>query len=277
MKFNNNTKISDIISHNKASIDAIAAIAPPLKRLKNPILRKVLASRVTVKETAKMGGCKVEDFIRVLSPLGYKFAEADDPGSQNPVQEEKPQWLKSTADADIIRFDVRPIIDKGTDPLKAILQKFKEVPDGKVLCIINTFIPAPLIHLLQKEKAEASYVETIGDKEFHTYFLKKQQQSSHYAQTADDKVMMDDADGFQKVYDNFPKENIQEIDVRALEMPGPMQAILAALETLPEGNALYINHKRVPVYLLEELADKDFEVYISNIADGDVKMLIFKK
>ncbi|MBH2024552.1 MAG: DUF2249 domain-containing protein, partial [Flavobacteriales bacterium] len=67
------------------------------------------------------------------------------------------------------------------------------------------------------------------------------------------------------------------IDVRELEMPGPMQAILGELEILPEGNALYIDHKRVPVYLLEELADKDFEVHIHNVAEGDVKMLIFRK
>ncbi len=276
MNFNAQTKISEIIRHDKASIDAIAAIAPPLKRLKNPVLRKVMASRVTVAEAAKMGGCRVEDFIKALQPLGYHFVEshATDAGTSK-TNTEKPAWLKAAAEADITRFDVRPIIGSGTDPLKNIMQKFKEVPEGKILCIINTFIPTPLIHLLEKDKAEASYVEAAGEKEFHTYFLKKNKK--HPAQPVDNKVMMEDEQSFNAVREQFNHSQIKEIDVRALEMPGPMQTILAELQTLPAGNALYIHHKRLPVYLLEELADKQFQVHIHHIEDGNVKMLIFKQ
>lgn len=277
MNFNAQTKISEIIRHDKASIDAIAAIAPPLKRLKNPVLRKVMASRVTVVEAAKMGGCRVEDFIKALQPLGYHFVEshATDAGTSK-TNTEKPAWLKAATEADITRFDVRPIIGSGTDPLKNIMQKFREVPEGKVLCIINTFIPTPLIHLLEKDKAEASYVEAIDEKEFHTYFLKKKNKT-HAARLVENKVMMDDEQSFNAVRQQFSDPQIKEIDVRGLEMPGPMQTILAELKTLPPGNALYIHHKRVPVYLLEELADKQFQVHIHHIEDGNVKMLIFKQ
>jgi hypothetical protein len=60
-------------------------------------------------------------------------------------------------------------------------------------------------------------------------------------------------------------------------MPQPMQTILAELKTLPGNHALYVHHKRVPVYLLEELADKDYEVHIRNIEEGNVKLLIYKR
>lgn len=277
MDFNSHTKISDIIHHNKASIDAIASIAPPLKRLKNPILRKVMASRVTVAEAAKMGGCKVEDFERVLKPLGYQFTGNEQPAanalSATPGYE-KPGWLKAAPDADIMRFDVRPVIEHGTDPLKEIMRKFKEVPEGKILCIINTFIPTPLIHLLEKDKAEASFVDTISAKEFHTYFLKKQEKAA--ADITETRIVMHDAASFEKISSLFVGEKRITIDVRDLEMPLPMQTILAELETLPVGHGLYVHHKRVPVFLLEELASKDFAVHIHNIGEGDVKMLIFK-
>lgn len=282
MNFNAQTKISDIINHNKASIDAIATIAPPLKRLKNPILRKVMASRVTVAEAAKMGGCKVEDFVRVLQPLGYSFGEEEmqTPAAiKTPVprEKEKPGWLKTAREADITDFDVRPIIEQGTDPLKEIMKKFKEVPDGKILRLINSFVPTPLIHLLSKDKAEATFVETISDSEFHTYFLKKKKGTGTEAPVApSDKVVMHDAASFEKICSPFTEDKRKNIDVRHLEMPGPMQTILAELEILPEGHALYIDHKRVPVFLLEELADKDYAVHIHNIEEGDVKMLIFK-
>ncbi|MGC4232114.1 MAG: DUF2249 domain-containing protein [Niabella sp.] len=280
MDFNSKTKISDIIQHNKSSIDAIASIAPPLKRLKNPILRKVMASRVTVAEAAKMGGCKVEDFERVLQPLGYRFTGneqqvADSLPLQGTTRNEKPHWLKAAPGTDIVLFDVRPIIEHGTDPLKEIMRKFKEVPDGKILCIINTFVPTPLIHLLEKDKAEASFVDTISATEFHTYFLKKQKNTSG-ADTAEAKTVMHDAASFEKICSFFSGEKRKTIDVRDLEMPLPMQTILAELETLPAGHGLYVHHKRVPVYLLEELASKDFAVHIYNIGEGEVKMLIFR-
>lgn len=276
MIFTAQTKISDIINHDKGSIDAIASIAPPLKRLKNPILRKVMASRVSVSEAAKMGGCKVEDFARVLEPLGYKFENVDEQAtSSSAIKEERPGWLKAAPQSDVIIFDVRPIIEHGTDPLKEIMQKFKEVPAGKILCIINTFVPTPLIHLLQKDKAEASFVQNISDKEFHTYFLKKQKEAISTAAPGD-KVVMHDAASFERICSLFTGDKRTAIDVRELEMPGPMQTILAELEALPVGHGLYIDHKRVPVFLLEELAEKDFAVHIYNIADGDVKMLIFK-
>ncbi|WP_460686862.1 DUF2249 domain-containing protein [Niabella aquatica] len=280
MDFNIHTKISDIIRYNKSSIDAIASIAPPLKRLKNPILRKVMASRVTVAEAAKMGGCKVEDFERVLKPLGYRFSGNEQqaaPAAVPPNAEgkEKPDWLKAAPGEDLIRFDVRPVIERGTDPLKEIMRKFNEVPGGKILCIINTFVPTPLIHLLEKDKAESSFVDTISDKEFHTYFLKKQKKNSATSGPSE-KVVMHDAASFEKVSTLFLGENRTTIDVRDLEMPLPMQTILAELETLPAGHGLYVHHKRVPVFLLEELAAKDFSVHIHNIDEGDVKMLIFK-
>lgn len=279
MKFNENTKISDIIQKNKSSIDAIANIAPPLKRLKNPILRKVMASRVTVREAAKMGGCTVEDFIRVLQPLGYTYTPERE-GSTSGSEEKIPDWLRDAASDDIHTFDVRPIIDKGSDPLKAILAEFKKVDPGKILCIINTFVPTPLIHLLEKKQAETSFTRTVSEEEIHTFFLKKKPKK-RIAEKADaekeSNVHMDGEEEFAEIYERFGEKKSKEIDVRHLEMPMPMQTILEELRHLPAGHALYVNHKRVPVFLLEELAGDQFEIHIRNIEEGNVKMIIFHR
>ncbi|WP_304344330.1 DUF2249 domain-containing protein [Chryseobacterium koreense] len=270
------TKISELIKENSQSVEAIASIAKPLEKLKNPILRKIMASRVTIAEAAKMGGAKVEDFKRVLTPLGFVF-EGMESSKEETSHEPRPGWLQNAPKEDIDFYDVRPIIDDGADPLKEILHRFKEVPNGKILCVINNFVPTPLIHLLKQQKAEDSFVENISDKEFHTYFLKKKKEEEPASETADSKVMMHDAAHFDEVLSRFEEGQLTKIDVRELEMPGPMQAILGELETLPAGNALYIDHKRIPVYLLEELAEKDFEVHIHNIEEGNVRMLIFHK
>jgi uncharacterized protein (DUF2249 family) len=55
-----------------------------------------------------------------------------------------------------------------------------------------------------------------------------------------------------------------------------MLTILDALDNLPDGEALYVVHKRIPVFLLPELADRKFDYRIKDVADGEVYLLIFK-
>lgn len=270
-----NTKISELIKENSGSVDAIASIAKPLEKLKNPILRKIMASRVTIAEASKMTGTKVDDFKRVLSPLGFIF-EGEESAKEESSAKAKPSWLQNAPKEIIDFYDVRPIIDDGADPLKEIIHRFKEVKPGEILCVINGFVPTPLIHLLKQEKAEDTFVETISDKKFHTYFLKKKK-DAEATNSFESKLQMNGIEAFSGILAKFNDDQIRRIDVRALEMPAPMQAILGELKDLPEGNALYIDHRRVPVYLLEELADKDFAIHIHNVAEGDVKMLIFRK
>lgn len=268
---NFNTKISVLIKANPKSIDAIAALAKPLEKLKNPILRKIMASRITIAEAAKIGGCKPDDFKKALEPLGFRF-EATIAEENTKEEKSLPNWLTEAKPEAIEYFDVRQIIESGADPLKQILHRFKEIPGGNVLCIINSFIPTPLIHLLKKEKAEDSFVKEISSNEYHAYFLKKEKASQVAA--GSNNVIMDDAAAFETIRKSFG-EKIEETDVRAMEMPGPMQTILEKLQTLPKGYALYVHHKRIPVYLLEELADKNWEIHIHNIEEGNIKMLIF--
>ena len=271
IKINDNTRISEIIKAEKAAIEAIAEVSRPLQRLKIPVLRKVMASRVTIAEAAKMGGTTVNAIVKALEPLGFEYETVSKVQEHN---SSKPQWLLQADVNQITRFDVRSIIESGTDPLREILGAFKEVHPGDVLCIINNFIPTPLIHLLQQEKAEDSYVETVNENEFHTYFLKKGNAET-VKKASKDKIIMHDANSFNEVYQHFLKDKIREIDVRNMEMPLPMQTILAELETLPKDEMLFVHHKRVPVYLLEELAERDLKIHIYNVEEGNVKMLLY--
>jgi hypothetical protein len=55
-----------------------------------------------------------------------------------------------------------------------------------------------------------------------------------------------------------------------------MHTILGALDQLPCDTALYVYHKRIPVFLLPELAQRGFEYRIKEISDGEVHLLIFR-
>src|SRR5690606_32219675 len=105
MEFTESSTIAELIKHNKDSIQAIASLAKPLEKLKNPLLRKLMASRVTVSEAAKMGGCTVEDFASVLTPLGFVF-KTQSVAQYDSDEEVLPQWLTDLESKDIENFDV---------------------------------------------------------------------------------------------------------------------------------------------------------------------------
>jgi len=278
MKINEHTKIAELIKAHPGSIGAIASVAKPLEKLRNPILRKIMAGRVTIKEAAAMGGCTLESIVMALEPLGFVF-ENQEMASEKEKQPSVPEWLQHTLESNIHCMDVRPIIDQGSDPLKAIMAEFKKVKEGEILCVINSFVPTPLIHLLTQNGKSESYTRSEDAMVHYTYFFKsgkKAPQEKAISISEHHKINMDDAMQFKAICDRFTDEQCIRIDVRHLEMPQPMEMILAALKTLPDYHALFVHHKRVPVYLLEELSDKDFEVHIHTISETEVHLLLFK-
>jgi hypothetical protein len=59
-------------------------------------------------------------------------------------------------------------------------------------------------------------------------------------------------------------------------MPLPMHSILESLEKLPIEKALFVYHKRIPVFLLPELEEQGFSYRIKEINDAEVHLLIYK-
>lgn len=272
MTINSSTKIAAILKADKAAIEVIASLAKPLEKLRNPVLRSLMAGRVSIAEAAKMGGCKVEDFKNALEPLGFSWVTSEEKTNES-GGEPIPAWFNALAPSQVQTLDVRPMISGGKDPLKEIMQQYKVLKEGNVLCVVNSFIPYPLIDLLQK-KGAACFTVTISSEEHHTYFLKGKYNNTN-EKPASPVVHCTDVD-FANACNQFGSARLQTIDVRPYEMPQPMQMILEALGELPAGHALLVNHKRIPVYLLEELSDKAYNILVYTAADTDIRLLIYQ-
>jgi uncharacterized protein (DUF2249 family) len=264
-----NTKIAAILKQNPQALDAIISISPKFEKLRNPLLRKIMASRTTLAAASKAGGCSVEDFFHQLAPLGFEIDNSIKTVEEN--QKPLPQFLQSLTKENIVELDVRPVIASGSDPFQIIMEKIKSLQQGQVLKIVNTFEPSPLIQLLGKKGFE-SYVDTISDNLIETYFYKPADATPDTKLETAETINTSD---FDRVMQRFG-DKIQTINVRHLEMPQPMLTILDALEHLPNNTALYVYHKRIPVFLLPELTQKGFEYRIKEISDGEVHLLIFK-
>lgn len=267
MIINAGTKIAAILKQNTAALDAIIAVNPKFEKLRNPILRKVMAGRTSLAMAAKVGGCTVEDFFMKLKPLGFETDTTTVVAAE--VKKPLPAFIASLKKEQIVELDVRPVIAAGKDPLSIIVQQVKTIQPGQVLKIINTFEPTPLMVLLGKQ-GFVSYADTINDDWVETYFYKTDDSEAPVTE-----VPAGSNEGWDTVLKQF-ENHLRTIDVRHLEMPGPMMTILESLETLPADTALYVYHKRIPVFLLPELADRKFGYRIKEISDGEVHLLIFK-
>lgn len=250
------------------ALDAIVSITPKFNKLRNPLLRKLMAGRTSIAMASKISGCSVQDFFDKLAPLGFEgdtsvAADQDKPHSV-------PAYLHTVNPQNVVILDVRPTIEEGKDPLREITQAVKNIPEKGALKVINSFEPTPLIALLEKQGYN-SFVDTVEDDVIETWFYK----------TGDKKVSAEIVpevkeegwDEMIKTYDG----KMREIDVRPLPMPQPLHTILENLDTLPAENALFVNHKRIPVFLLPELRDRGFDYRIKELSEGEVRLLIFKE
>lgn len=167
-------------------------------------------------------------------------------------------------------LDVRPILSGGTDPFNTIMETVKNLKEGQTLQIINTFQPLPLITKLE-QNGYKSWTEQPEPGVFHTFFKKDASVENEI-----EPILMEENFKFDALYKTFIGK-LKSVDVRNLEMPEPMTTILEALEQLPEGFALFVEHKKVPQFLLPELEARNFEIHYKKRALDHLQLLIFKK
>lgn len=264
---NANTKIAHLLKAHPDALETIISIDQKFDKLRNPLLRKLLAGRTSIAMASKMAGCQVDDFFNALKPLGFEIEILS-----KPIVEEKkdlPAFITALSKNQIIDFDVRELLASGKDPLTLILDKMKAIKAGEALKVINTFEPVPLIKMLEKQGFDV-YADIISNDLVDTYFYKNSDET-----TVEAKPKNGADSGWDSVMQRFI-DKLVTIDVRELEMPQPMHNILAELDKLPIDKALFVYHKRIPVFLLPELSDRDFDYRIKEMSEDEVRLLIFR-
>ncbi|MBA3899651.1 MAG: DUF1858 domain-containing protein [Bacteroidetes bacterium] len=166
MKITAQTKISELIKQNPAALEAIVSINKHFEKLRNPILRKIMASRVSIADAAKIGGCKVEAFYEKLAPLGFETVNQVESQKAEPVITYKLD-ISSIPPERIKELDVRAGIASGADPFLTIMKEIDLLKSGDVLIVINSFEPVPLIRILEKKGYDFRTEKPVPN-EYHT-------------------------------------------------------------------------------------------------------------
>ena len=168
----------------------------------------------------------------------------------------KPEWAAETTAAK--RLDVRPLLERGEDPLRLALKLADETGRGETFVIDAPFNPAPMRRMFSHMGFE-DYAEALADDHWRVYFHR----AGNPAETAE---------GGGKAARVWSEDEDWHIDVRGLEPPEPMRAILSLIETPAVSGPVIVHHEREPVYLYPELAERGWRWSLIPGEEGEVRL-----
>lgn len=148
--------------------DVLIGMAPPFKKLKNPILRRSVAKIATLKHASSVGGVPLTHLVNVLREF------VGQPPSQETYEDinyfvEKPGWFDT--DKVALTIDEQTDSKKNEMTLGPILRGAKGLEKGEIIKLQTTFLPAPGIEIMRSKGYDSWSVRGEGELIF-TYFKK---------------------------------------------------------------------------------------------------------
>jgi hypothetical protein len=161
------TKVSDLLSAYPEIEDDLIRMAPPFKKLRNPILRRTIGRVATLKQVSAVGDIPLDDLINNLRKLVGQ-QEIEKSYSAEDYFYNKPEWFSK--DKISLSINEEKMENKNQMTLVTILLEAKNVKKGEIIELITTFLPAPGIDIL-KSKGYSVWT-TKEERYIKSYFLK---------------------------------------------------------------------------------------------------------
>jgi uncharacterized protein (DUF2249 family) len=254
-------KISEVLRRHPETLDVLIETSPAFAKLRNPVMRKVQSRLVTVAQAAGIAGIEPAALTRRLNQAaGITAADDEAAAPVATVVAAKPEWVETAPIA--AELDVRPMLERGEEPFKAIMAAARQVPIGQVLQLIAGFEPLPLYDALAKQ-GFSRWTEHDGGRwevRFHREPIEAE------APPAKTTGLDWDAAAAEVT-----------IDVSELTPPEPMIKILQTLETLPSNARLLVHHVRRPMHLYDRLDEMGYPHETRELRPGQVEVLIEKR
>lgn len=260
-------KISKLLSEYPQTLEVLVNFSQHFARLRNKILRKTLAHRVSIEQAASIAGVNLaillDELNKSINVESYNINNAE-LTEEKMTQTEIPEHLKKIIKDKIQKLDVRPIIDSGKDPFLEIMAVVKSLKDDEILHLINSFEPLPLYSIMQSKGFE-HWTEN-DDNVINVFF---------YKQEASKSAIKEESEINEEAPIEF--ENVIEIDVRELAPPEPMMKILENISRVDEKTIMVVHHHREPMMLYPKLEERGYEAVTNKISENYYKVVIRKK
>lgn len=165
---NPSTNVNDLLDAYPELEETLINIAPPFKKLKNPLLRKSVARVATMKHISAVGGVPLNELISKLRKAVGQSA-SNEFYEDDKYYSNKPDWF--IADKISVSVNEEKLEDPDKMTLVTILEKAKDVKKGDIIELVTTFLPAPGIDTL-RSKGYSVWTEKGEDGLIRSYFLK---------------------------------------------------------------------------------------------------------
>ncbi|MEE9121923.1 MAG: DUF1858 domain-containing protein [Syntrophobacteria bacterium] len=162
------TKVNDLLDTYPELEETLISIAPPFKKLKNPILRKSVARVATIKHISSVGNVPLNELINKLR-MAVGQSVTDDSYEDENYFLDKPDWFSE--DKISLSFNEEKLGDKDKMTLVTMLQEAKNVKEGEIIELTTRFLPAPGIDRM-KSKGYSVWTVKEEDDLIKSYFLK---------------------------------------------------------------------------------------------------------
>jgi len=149
-----------------------------------------------------------------------------------------------------VSLDLRDAIRRGEEPFATIVAAIADLALDQVLILRSPFEPPPLYRVLSG-RGFAHWTERHAANDWSVWFY-RDPPTAHAARKGGETTL----------------------DVRGLEPPQPMLAVLEHLQTLAPGETLTVIHERRPMFLYPQLDERGFTHRTEESEPGVVRIVI---
>ena len=162
------TKVAALLEHFPELEEVLIGMAPPFKKLKNPVLRKSVAKVASLRQAAAVGRIPVGQMINQLrAAVGQAPFKLDTDDDASSYYSKQPPWFDEKRVAVSL---VESELDPDVMPLVPLMQTARELDEGDIVELVTTYLPAPGIDIMRKKGFLAWSTEQ--DNVIRTYFTK---------------------------------------------------------------------------------------------------------
>ncbi len=160
--------VKDLLDTYPGLEDELISIAPPFKKLRNPLLRRSVAKVATIRHIASVAGIPLDELIsKIRTAVGQ--AESGASYEDAVYFTAQPDWF--SPDKIVLSIDEDKVEDKDTMTLVVILKQAQDVKKGEIIELVTTFLPAPGIDRM-RSKGYLVWACQVQDNLIKTYFIK---------------------------------------------------------------------------------------------------------
>lgn len=143
------TRVGALLDRYPQLEDVLIELAPPFRKLKNPLLRKGVAKVASLQHAAAVGGMSVRDLVNQLrAVVGQDAVGPEDFAEAASWFSEQPEWFDA---AKIVTSIDGRLADPDKMMITRVLQEAANLHSAEIIELITTFIPAPGIDILKRK------------------------------------------------------------------------------------------------------------------------------